>query len=389
MAKITRKTQKLFGTSGPSSDFSQFGSLQAGSVIYSQDPAAIQALTAWLQGLTASLITVGSEPSVPVLEETNALFLVAFYQLAYLFQQGIPEYDATTVYYMNSFCQVSGSIYQSIADNNVGHTPSSSPLYWTAPANSAPAGNVYGGLAQNAAIDPVYSFDISACSAKNDAGVYQINAPAITNKSVNSLWNPGSSNGALDAGTIGSSPDVIYIFAVGKSSNSTTGDFLYSKSRTAPDMTRPNAQGFDIKRLVGHRYWTGTQFAQGIASGNGSSRKFNLFNPIKILNAGTSSIFADVDASAYVDGNIAKILDLLGHSSGSGNSIYSYIRPKGSGEAVGPTTFFHSVNTLATSGNEIATQGDIVINTASIFQYAASSVSGSFDIYMRAYSEEL
>lgn len=44
-------------------------------------------------------------------------------QLGYLFQSGIPEYDASTIYYTNSFCSYNGVVYKSLVDSNTGNTP--------------------------------------------------------------------------------------------------------------------------------------------------------------------------------------------------------------------------------------------------------------------------
>lgn len=130
MAKITRATQKLFGSTANAGRLSKYGSLAAGSpVTYSGStvtPANIQALSNFLQGLDGGVIGNNS----PAIQDQNSLFYLAFYQLAYLLQQGIPEYDASTTYYTNSFCQVSGTVYVSLIDNNTGNTPASSPSDW-------------------------------------------------------------------------------------------------------------------------------------------------------------------------------------------------------------------------------------------------------------------
>jgi hypothetical protein len=126
MAKIVRVTQKVFGSSGPTSDFGQFGSLAASAPVTTKDLTVIQSLAAFDTGWAAETIATWR----PALEDMNSLFYLAFYQLAYLFQSGIPEYGTTTAYYTNSIVQVSGTMYISLADANIGHTPSGTDSYW-------------------------------------------------------------------------------------------------------------------------------------------------------------------------------------------------------------------------------------------------------------------
>lgn len=128
MPKITRITHTIFGggASAAVNGIAQFGSKQAGSPNYSVNIATIQSLAAWLQGW-AGAVTAGK---VPPLEELNAAFLEPSYQIGYMLEMGIPEYDAGTTYFTSSICQYTGLLYQSITDNNTGNTPSSSPSDW-------------------------------------------------------------------------------------------------------------------------------------------------------------------------------------------------------------------------------------------------------------------
>lgn len=126
MAKIPRVFQKLFGSSGNVSDFGQPGSFDT-TKTNTKDPATIQGLSAFLDGL-ASIVPSGTYKIAN--EDFNSLLLLIFYQICYLMQAGIPEYDDSTTYYIGSYCQVSGVIYVSLTDNNTGNTPSSSPTNW-------------------------------------------------------------------------------------------------------------------------------------------------------------------------------------------------------------------------------------------------------------------
>lgn len=128
MAKITRFNLKPFGDSGPVGDFGQFGSLAAGAAAYTKDPAAIQSLAAWLTGWAAETIASNR----PALEDFNAVDFLFGRALCYLMQAGIPEWEAGTTYYQNSFVQVSGIVYKSLTDDNTGNDPTSSPTNWQA-----------------------------------------------------------------------------------------------------------------------------------------------------------------------------------------------------------------------------------------------------------------
>jgi len=125
MAKLLRKTLLQFGsTVNAGSEIGQFGSYAA--PIYSADIATLQAGTAWPRGWAAETIATNR----PFLEDMNAVDYVYGYMLAYLLQMGIPEYDSATTYYLDSYVQIAGQIYQSLADNNTGNAPASSPASW-------------------------------------------------------------------------------------------------------------------------------------------------------------------------------------------------------------------------------------------------------------------
>lgn len=131
MAKITRKTAKLFGVNATSTQIEQFASKeQLGSLVNTTDPATIQALPAWGLGWTAAQY-LGQ--FAPYYQDRNAVDLVAFYQVAYILQMGIPEWDAGTNYYTDSVIQYSGNVYMSAQDNNAGNTPplGGSNALWT------------------------------------------------------------------------------------------------------------------------------------------------------------------------------------------------------------------------------------------------------------------
>jgi len=117
MPKLTRKTQKIFASSAL--DVGVFGSAQSGSSSTSTDPATIQSAS-YLGGL--GLSTLSAKRLLPQ-PELNGLHYVETYQLAYLMQEGLPEYDSATTYYANSLVKKSGTtqIYKSLTDNNTNN----------------------------------------------------------------------------------------------------------------------------------------------------------------------------------------------------------------------------------------------------------------------------
>lgn len=126
MAKLPRVYQKQFGVNAGASDVGVFGSLAASSPQYSKDPATIQSLAAFLSGWAGETIANNR----PALEDFNALDFLSFYQLCYLFQSGIPEWDASTTYYTGSICQVSGILYRSLQDDNLNKAPDTQTAWW-------------------------------------------------------------------------------------------------------------------------------------------------------------------------------------------------------------------------------------------------------------------
>lgn len=117
MAKIERKTQKIFAGSGASDDIAVFGSMITGQPVYTDDMDNLQS-TAYTQGWGKAI----AANEAPFLEEMNGVQYGFSRQIAYLLQNGIPEWDENTTYYATtSFVQVNGVIYQSLTDDNQGN----------------------------------------------------------------------------------------------------------------------------------------------------------------------------------------------------------------------------------------------------------------------------
>lgn len=120
MAQLARVLHKIFGASGTSDNFGKFGSAAAGSAITTKDLATIMSLSAWDNGWQDAVVGANK---APVLEEMNAHMFVHSTQIGYLFQSGIPEYDASTEYFIGSVVRVGEYWYRSLVDNNIGNTP--------------------------------------------------------------------------------------------------------------------------------------------------------------------------------------------------------------------------------------------------------------------------
>lgn len=118
MAKIQRKTQKVFA--GSALNNGQFGSAQLGTKVESSDLDTLQALAAFNNGWVDAVL---SGDNLPPLEEFQALSYIETSQIAYILQEGIPEYDTGTEYHANSIVKKTGTfeIYGSLINTNTGN----------------------------------------------------------------------------------------------------------------------------------------------------------------------------------------------------------------------------------------------------------------------------
>ena len=133
MAKIIRKNQKIFGQNALTGQIGVFGSLAAGSPATTTDPETIQSLSNYLAGWFSGVVGSNS----PAIEDINALNYLYAYQLAYLMQAGIAEYNVNTTYYIDSYVQSSGVIYKSLTDNNLGNAVSNATHWQVGFSNSS------------------------------------------------------------------------------------------------------------------------------------------------------------------------------------------------------------------------------------------------------------
>ena len=129
MPKIERKTQKIFAGNADTDELAVFGSMISGTPVYNDDIEALQS-EAYTEGWKAAV----AANEAPFMEEMNALFYAVTSQLAYLFQQGIPEYDAGTTYYIGSLAKVTNNqgyvtVYKSLTNDNTGNAVTND-AYW-------------------------------------------------------------------------------------------------------------------------------------------------------------------------------------------------------------------------------------------------------------------
>lgn len=121
MPKLTRKTQKIFCGNADNDQLAVFGSMATGSPVYTDDVEQLQNSTAYGEGWEAATL----EDKAPFMEEVNGLQYGLSKQIAYTFQEGIPEYDANTTYYIGSIVKTLNEgkpiLYASIIDENINN----------------------------------------------------------------------------------------------------------------------------------------------------------------------------------------------------------------------------------------------------------------------------
>ncbi len=117
MAKLDRKLMKPFGSTALLAQSGKFGSKAAGSPATTLDIEEIQSLSNWLSGWYTAVISGNS----PCIEDMNSMCKVFGYQLAYIMQAGIPEWNADTTYYIGSLVNSGGIIFRSVQNTNTNH----------------------------------------------------------------------------------------------------------------------------------------------------------------------------------------------------------------------------------------------------------------------------
>ena len=129
MPKLLRYPQKLFGINAGANQMSKYGSANSTKETYSGatiTPAIVQALPEFLQGFYAAL---GGAYS-PTTQDLNSLFYNSSYNDNYFYENGIPEWDPDTTYFLDSFCRVGNVLYYSLDDDNLNENPVTEITKW-------------------------------------------------------------------------------------------------------------------------------------------------------------------------------------------------------------------------------------------------------------------
>lgn len=212
MSKISRQLLKLFGLNGSSDNFGQFGSKVAGSPLTTKDVPTIQALDAWLNGLQNAVVSANK---APYLQDMNALFYVAFYQAAYGLQEGIPEWDANTTYYVGSIAKKSGTseLYMSNVDGNTGNAlPTRTDNFnWKYVLFGTPPGTIVPFAGPN-----VPGYQLNNYLLCNGQAVSRAGFPDLF-AAIGTVWGIG------DGSTTFNVPDLLGLSLFGKSAGGTFG----------------------------------------------------------------------------------------------------------------------------------------------------------------------
>lgn len=119
MARTPRQILKRFADTAGPDQIAIFGSLAESSPTFSTSVSGIQSMPPWTEGWFSAIIGNNS----PTIEDMNALFFVITYQLFYLLEAGVPEWNASTTYYSGDVVNLTGQLYVSRIDTNLNNSP--------------------------------------------------------------------------------------------------------------------------------------------------------------------------------------------------------------------------------------------------------------------------
>lgn len=137
MSKLERKNHKVFGINATETKVGQFGSANATTKITTKDVEKIQALDAWEQGWEAG--AVGNN-RYPTQQERTGVDYEHSYQIGYMLQEGIPEWNKDTTYNKGSIVKAYNGTtlqnYVSLVDNNLNNAVTDTTKWKSGLANS-------------------------------------------------------------------------------------------------------------------------------------------------------------------------------------------------------------------------------------------------------------
>lgn len=137
MSKLERKNHKVFGINATETKVGQFGSANATTKITTKDVEKIQALDAWEQGWEAG--AVGNN-RYPTQQERTGVDYEHSYQIGYMLQEGIPEWNKDTTFNKGSIVKAYNGttlqIYVSLVDHNLNNAVTDTTKWKSGLANS-------------------------------------------------------------------------------------------------------------------------------------------------------------------------------------------------------------------------------------------------------------
>lgn len=137
MSKLERKNHKVFGINATETKVGQFGSANATTKITTKDVEKIQALDAWEQGWEAGAI---GDNRYPTQQERTGVDYEHSYQIGYMLQEGVPEWNKDTTYNKGSIVKAYNGTtlqnYVSLVDNNLNNAVTDTTKWKSGLANS-------------------------------------------------------------------------------------------------------------------------------------------------------------------------------------------------------------------------------------------------------------
>lgn len=286
MAKLARKTSILFGGSAGANQIAQFGSLAASAPAFSTDPAVIQGLSNWTVGWFDGVETGNS----PAIEDMNAFCYVDSYQLAYLMQTGLAEWDSATTYFIGSLCTGVGTgiIYVSQQDNNLNNVVSSA-TYWLAYA-PASAGSV----AASALTGATLASNVHASSLTSVGTLTSLTvAGTISGSNVS-----GTNTGDITVASFGSSPTANGATLSGQALTLQPADATHPGGMTNGTQTIGGIKTFSTQ-LIG----AGTILGDAAATGIIGQRVVSNISSGSAIVVATTNVFQNITTISLTAGD--------------------------------------------------------------------------------------
>lgn len=333
MAKVvTRKNLRQFGVNGNSNNFGQFGSVVAGSPLKTKNIETIQALSAWLTGWQDAVVSANK---APFLEDENSMMYVAFWQLFYLLQEGIAEWNSLTTYFIGSLVRKADTnqIFSSLTNDNLNNAlPSSGDTvnwFQVYPVRTS----TLTGLILNAQIDSVAAEKITSTLVSA-----QIGAAEVKNANILSM------DGAKLTGTVLRTrlQQIAFESLVNTTGNVTGDGTFYNVISYASTRINVNASGvwnpttglFTASVAGLYRFYAEVQFAnvspnargwQALILKNVSQDGFNVNGTNGIMQSPLSNVgFVPIDS--ILDLAIGETASLQIYAVGTGKSVSAALK---------------------------------------------------------------